>query len=109
MCRNFCGDIVEKSFPFFQIPPIPLRCRFGGWSIANSSAASSEISGTSENLVLWYNNKAVHALPSYSNALHNAMLRATAKSAGVDASDLGITTYNEPMPVTTGQFSAQTR
>lgn len=85
------------------------RFRFGGWSIANSSVASSAISGTSENLVLWYNNKGVHALPAYSNALHNAMLRATAKSAGRDTSDLGITTYNQPMPVTTGQFSAQTR
>ena len=38
--------------------------RFGGWSVANNSA--------SKNLKVWYNNKAYHTLPAYTNALHNA-------------------------------------
>ena len=51
--------------------------------------------GTSSKLIVWYNNKAFHALPSYTNAIHNAMLRSMVDPSNI--SDYGISTYSHPM------------
>ena len=51
--------------------------RYGGWTVANGSKEYLErVKGTPVNLVSWFNNKGYHALPSYLNALNNAILRA---------------------------------
>ena len=65
--------------------------RFGGWSSAsltlNQTSTQSNNSvyqyynGTRDNFVVWFNNKGYHALPAYTNALHNAMLREIAAKA----------------------------
>ena len=69
--------------------------RFGGWSVANNSA--------SKNLKVWYNNKAFHTLPAYTNALHNAMLRAI---GGDDT--FGISTFSHPLQLSIGQIDTDT-
>lgn len=64
--------------------------------------------GTTENLLVWYNNKGDHALPSYINSMHNAMLR-TMVAEGTDdedPADFGITTFVHPLPITRGQINA---
>lgn len=71
--------------------------RFGGWSIGEPSPSSEVIGGTTENLIVWYNNKGVHAVPSYLNAIHNAMLRTTVAESEQDPTQFGITTYNHPL------------
>ena len=64
--------------------------------------------GKSKNLISWYNNKGYHALPSYTNALNNALLRARVidlaqmkgnlvSSDGCIECDYGISTFAEPM------------
>lgn len=81
--------------------------RFGGWSLANRSQWLEDIHGTRDNLIVWYNNKAPHALPSYSNAISNARIRSLAKKAGQDTSRFGITTIVHPMTLTSAQVGAQ--
>ena len=84
--------------------------RYGGWSVANGSKDYlKRIEGKTDNLVSWYNNKGYHALPAYTNALNNALLRAgvlswtrPSKIAGKRSTeciecDYGITTFAEPM------------
>ena len=64
--------------------------------------------GTPNNLISWYNNKGYHALPSYANALNNAILRGKVANfvqmKGINESnsecnecDYGISTFAEPM------------
>ena len=83
--------------------------RFGGWTVGNGSKDYLQrLKGTPDILVSWYNNKGYHALPSYVNALNNALLRARAmswKPVEKNEGDLeqcveceyGITAYAEPM------------
>lgn len=74
--------------------------RFGGWSLANRSASAAELGGTGDNLLVWYNNKGPHALPSYVNAAHNALLRSAAEAAGAgDPEGFGISAFSHPMVV----------
>ena len=61
----------------------------------DSGDFDNETSGTSSKLIVWYNNKAYHALPSYTNAIHNAMLRSMVDPSNI--SDYGISTYSHPM------------
>ena len=70
--------------------------RFGGWSAANKSDLAAEMHGTSSNLLVWYNNKADHALPAYINSIHNAMLRAEVGAA----KHYGIITFVHPLLLT---------
>ena len=64
--------------------------------------------GKPNNLISWYNNKGYHALPSYTNALNNALLRArVANLAPMKGNygsseeciecNYGISTFAEPM------------
>ena len=85
--------------------------RYGGWTVARGSEDYlKRVVGTSNNLISWYNNKGYHALPSYANALNNAILRARvvnfAKLNGnIDSlnecieCDYGISTFAEPMVI----------
>ncbi|XP_059086217.1 retinal-specific phospholipid-transporting ATPase ABCA4-like [Tigriopus californicus] len=82
--------------------------RFGGWSIGEPSPSSEVIGGTTENLIVWYNNKGKHAVPSYLNAIHNAMLRATVTEGGQDPAQYGITTYNQPISLNAQQATTTT-
>ena len=65
------------------------------------------LGGTKQNLLAWYNNKGYHALPSYVNSLHNAMLRSIALNE-TEQQKVGISTYNQPIKITQGQINAQT-
>ena len=82
----------------------------------------SRIGGTSNNIVSWYNNKGHHAIPSYVNALHNAMFRSLAlNSARCNGGDMdndtivgkcdprnyGISTFAEPFEITAGELLVQ--
>ncbi len=73
--------------------------RFGGWSAAARANVTADLKGTQDNLLVWFNNKAPHALPSYLNSIHNAVLRDNVKSKGGDPSKVGISTYTHPMAV----------
>ena len=86
-----------------------INSRYGGWTVARGSEEYLErVMGKSNNLISWYNNKGYHALPSYTNALNNAILRArvvdSAQMKGNSGSsdeciecDYGISTFAEPM------------
>ena len=67
--------------------------RFGGWSIPHHNS-------TSKNLIVWYNNKAYHTLPAYTNAIHNAMLRA------IGGDTFGISTFSHPLQLSIGQIDS---
>ena len=82
-----------------------INSRFGGWSGNSESSPTSWINGTPTKLIAWYNNKAFHALPAYTNALHNAMLRAL---IGPDhAQEYGISTFSHPLKMFTGSLDAE--
>jgi hypothetical protein len=90
-----------------------IDARFGGWSIANqdheeieNASYPSWINGTRRKLIVWYNNKAYHALPSYTSAVHNAMLRAVVEPPERRAA-YGISTFSHPLKLTIGQIDAQ--
>ena len=85
-----------------------INSRYGGWTVARGSEEYLErVMGKSKNLISWYNNKGYHALPSYTNALNNAILRARVNSSQMKGNlgssdeciecDYGITTFAEPM------------
>ena len=76
--------------------------RFGGWSVSQTKANNSWLSGTSKKLKVWYNNKAYHTLPAYTNALHNAMLRA------IGGHTFGISTFTHPLQLSIGQIDSDT-
>ena len=66
------------------------------------------IIGPPKKLIAWFNtaNSAFHALPGYTNAVHNAMLRSL---VGVEeSSSYGISTFSHPLTLFTGQIDAQT-
>ena len=66
------------------------------------------LSGPPKKLIAWFNtaNKAFHALPGYTSAVHNAMLRSL---VGVEeSSSYGISTFSHPLTLFTGQIDAQT-
>jgi predicted 3-demethylubiquinone-9 3-methyltransferase (glyoxalase superfamily) len=67
------------------------------------SQTAFDLNGTARNLLVWYNNKADHALPAYVNSINNAMLRsavAAKDNNGNKAGDYGITTFVHPILVT---------
>ncbi len=70
--------------------------------MSNYSSSASDMGGTSNNLVVWYNNKGRHALPAYVNAAHNAILRA---KMGDEFGQLGITAFSHPMVVSEDDVS----
>lgn len=72
--------------------------RYGGWSF--------DADGTKFRSTVWFNNKGHHALPSFSNALSNIMLRAMVPSG--EAEQYGITAYTHPLMLTEGQLSEDT-
>ena len=72
----------------------------------DSGDFDNETSGTSSKLIVWYNNKAYHALPSYTNAIHNAMLRSMVDPSNI--SDYGISTYSHPMRFAMSTFDTST-
>ena len=93
--------------------------RYGGWSIgAGSSDTLKALEGTTDNLISWYDNKGYHALPAYTNALNNALLRAgvvswnefinqSATEGTCVECDYGITTISEPMVLRTNPFNLE--
>ena len=92
--------ILKTHYQFIDL-------RFGGWSAANISKYATDLHGKSENLIVWFNNKAPHALPSYVNSIHNAKLRTLASRAGKDPREFGISTYVHPMTLTANQLTLQ--
>ena len=69
--------------------------RFGGWSVPHNNTSK-------KNLIVWYNNKAYHTLPAYTNAIHNAMLRA------IGDDTFGISTFSHPLQLSIGQIDTDT-
>ena len=82
--------------------------RYGGWTIAQNDGQNADLGATLDNMIVWYNNKAPHALPSYLNAVSNAMLRNLAKEAGEDSSRYGITTFSQPIDASSGLPTSET-
>ncbi|CAG5057857.1 unnamed protein product [Parnassius apollo] len=74
---------------------IYLNKRFGGFS--------SSIKNSTSNLVVWYNNKGHHAMPSYLNALNSAMLRTVSGHHTAN-----ITTYTHPLKISKEQINKDT-
>ena len=93
--------------------------RYGGWSVgAGSWDTLKALEGTSDNLISWYDNKGYHALPAYTNALNNALLRAgvvswtqfinqSATEGTCVECDYGITTFSEPMILRTNPLNLE--
>lgn len=79
--------------------------RYGGWSMAPSANNMTYpwINGTKTKLIVWYNNKAYHALPSYTNAMHNAILRSMVHAD--HRQDYGISTFSHPLNLSVGQLN----
>ena len=73
--------------------------RYGGWSTALLNKSEVEyFSGTTDNFIVWFNNKGYHAIPAYTNSIHNSMLRAIAsQQPNVSLSSYGISTWVEPI------------
>ena len=70
-----------------------------------SILATEDINVPQSKLIVWYNNKAYHALPSYVNSIHNAMLRSMVKNNSLDRQKMfGISTFSHPLRITTGQI-----
>ncbi|XP_043253492.1 retinal-specific phospholipid-transporting ATPase ABCA4 isoform X1 [Colletes gigas] len=67
--------------------------RYGGWSLSHTKDEPL--------FVVWYNNKGHHALPSYLNALNEAILRAS----GVQGH---LTTLNHPLRLSSDQLNRTT-
>ncbi|XP_053973403.1 uncharacterized protein LOC128873691 isoform X1 [Hylaeus volcanicus] len=67
--------------------------RYGGWSLSHANDEPL--------FVVWYNNKGHHALPSYLNALNEAILRAS----GVPGH---LTTLNHPLKLSSDQLNRTT-
>lgn len=67
--------------------------RYGGWSFGQE--------GEKVNATVWFNNRAFHSPVSYLNALSNMILRA----AVGEGAEYGITTYNHPLSISSGQLS----
>ena len=76
------------------------------------------LQGTLDNLISWYDNKGYHALPAYTNALDNALLRAGVLSwtQFINQSSMegtcvecnyGITTISEPMILRTNPLNLE--
>ena len=110
-----------------------ISTRFGGWSSALQPESEVEgegepepetevkfenpqakfqpqdywINGTSKKLIAWYNNdnRAFHALPAYTSAIHNAMLRSLVGNE--DSANYGISTFSHPLTLLSGQIDAQ--
>ena len=80
--------------------------------MGHRSEILSDVMGTTDNLLVWYNNKGDHALPAYINSMHNAMLRTLVseveEGTAAPAGDFGITTFVHPLPITRGQINAST-
>ncbi|XP_029170086.1 LOW QUALITY PROTEIN: uncharacterized protein LOC114939826 [Nylanderia fulva] len=68
--------------------------RYGGWSLSHSVKEDPLF-------VVWYNNKGHHSLPSYLNALNEAILRAS----GVQGH---LTTLNHPLKLSRDQLNRTT-
>ncbi|XP_066598930.1 uncharacterized protein ldd isoform X2 [Prorops nasuta] len=64
--------------------------RYGGWTLSHHEEDPL--------FVVWYNNKGHHALPSYLNAMNEAILRAS----GFDGR---INTYNHPLKLSSDQLN----
>ena len=94
--------------------------RYGGWTVGNGSTDYLQrVKGKPDIFVSWYNNKGYHALPSYVNALNNALLRARAMSwKPIEKNDevlnqcfeceYGITAYAHPMKLRENGGNMQT-
>ena len=78
---------------------IEFNCRYGGWTQAHVDNATFDgrFSGTEDNFVVWFNNKGFHAIPAYTNAIHNSMLRTIAKEQHEDPREYGISTWVQPI------------
>ena len=100
-----------------------ISTRFGGWSTyfqsqsefdsnnedaKNNLSSKDWITGAPKKLIAWYNNdnRAFHALPSYTSAIHNAMLRSLVGNG--EASSYGISTFSHPLSIFSGQIDSQT-
>ena len=64
----------------------------------------SWINGTPSKLIVWYNNKGYHALPSYINTIHNAMFRSIMENSDQESEKYGITTFSHPLRDSLNQF-----
>ena len=73
--------------------------RYGGWTTAFLNKSEVEyFSGTTDNFIVWFNNKGYHAIPAYTNSIHSSMLRAIASQLpNVSLSSYGISTWVEPI------------
>ena len=71
-----------------------IDARFGGLSMTSSDAENT--------VTVWYNNKAYHALPSYTSAMHNAILKSMV--GGDDT--FGISTFSHPLRLNGGQIDS---
>ena len=72
--------------------------------LASGEWDESWINGTPSKLIVWYNNKGYHALPSYINTIHNAMFRSIMANSDQESEKYGITTFSHPLRDSLNQF-----
>ena len=81
--------------------------RYGGWSsvsINTEDVMYADYVGTTENFVVWHNDKGYHSFPSYMNSIHNSLLRTMVRTSGnhkesKKAEEYGISTFLEPLKI----------
>ena len=97
--RNRFAEKMYGGFSFGEINP-------NSPNIANAPSTSILLRRLSIRNVdrAWYNNKGYHAMPTYLNAINNAVLRSKLSSQSKDSRKYGITAYNHPMNLTRAQL-----
>lgn len=95
--------LIETHDEYFEkryllIAPYPLMFvidlrvfRYGGWSLSDKYENKSA-------MIIWYNNKGYHSMPSYLNTMNSAILRTLSPGSS-------ITTYSHPLKLSVDQLS----
>lgn len=91
--------------------------RYGGWSLHQVDESvvgsiNSTVSSTREEVwKIWFDNNGIHAIPSYLNALNNALFRANLIKVGglseQQALDYSISSYSHPFHIRSAQLGDQ--
>ncbi|EDV22374.1 uncharacterized protein TRIADDRAFT_10137, partial [Trichoplax adhaerens] len=116
--QNYMINLTDKNVSDYLMK---VRNRFvlkiyGGFSFGEIDPNSPNIATPSSGSILlrrlsvrnvvraWYNNKGYHAMPTYLNAMNNAILRSKLRPQDGDSRKYGITAYNHPMNLTRAQL-----
>ncbi|OTF70083.1 hypothetical protein BLA29_001894, partial [Euroglyphus maynei] len=101
------SKLIDINQFLLRTQPEFMDRRWGGWSF-RSVRSQQRITMPKRRIVkVWYDNNGFHTMPSYLNAINNALLRANLKAVGEKNSSYRITTYSHPLHVRSNQLGDQ--